>query len=232
MKLNINKKNYTTSINGLNKFISIYIYTNRKKIFQIFKNHIKFTSNTSILDVGTTESEDAHENYILKHYKYPSQITAFSNQDCSKLVKKFQINEYIKGDARKMNIKDFSYDIVHSTATLEHVGSFQNQVKFLSELCRVSKKYVFITTPNRFFPIEFHTRLPFLHFLPKKLFRKILKKINLSFFSYERNLNLLDTSDLINLCKKAKIKNFEIHYNKIFFLKANIILIVKKTSLQ
>jgi hypothetical protein len=33
------------------------------------------------------------------------------------------------------------------------------------ELCRVAAR-VFVTTPNRFFPLEVHTLLPFAHWLP------------------------------------------------------------------
>ena len=34
----------------------------------------------------------------------------------------------------------------------------------------LSKDYVVISTPNRFYPIEFHTKLPLLHWLPKTFF--------------------------------------------------------------
>jgi hypothetical protein len=34
------------------------------------------------------------------------------------------------------------------------------------ELCRVARR-VFVTTPNRHFPLEVHTLLPFVHWLPK-----------------------------------------------------------------
>jgi hypothetical protein len=82
-----------------------------------------------------------------------------------------------KGDGRNTNLPDNFYEIVHSNATIEHVGSFDNQIKFVRELYRISKKIIFIQTPNRYFPIDFHTLLPFLHWLPKKMHRKILEKI-------------------------------------------------------
>jgi hypothetical protein len=36
------------------------------------------------------------------------------------------------------------------------------------ELCRVSQR-VFVTTPNRWFPLEVHTLLPVVHWLPRRL---------------------------------------------------------------
>ena len=48
---------------------------------------------------------------------------------------------------------------------LEHVGSFEKQVLFVGELCRVARR-VFITVPNKFFPVEHHTALPLAHYQP------------------------------------------------------------------
>ena len=72
---------------------------------------------------------------------------------------------------------------MHSNATIEHVGSYQNQISLIKETFRVSKKYVFIQTPNRYYPIDFHTTLPFIHWLPKDIHRKILKFLGLNFYA-------------------------------------------------
>ena len=128
----------------------------------------------------------------------------------------------------KNNLSSNSFDIVHSNATIEHVGSYKNQLSFVKECVRISKKYVFIQTPNRFFPIDFHTFLPFIHWLPKSIHRKILKGVGLSFYSYEKNLNLLSKKDLINFCKNLDLKNFEIINYKLFLMTSNLILIIKK----
>jgi hypothetical protein len=115
-----------------------------------------------------------------------------------------------------------------SNATIEHVGNDNNQIKFIKESIRLSKKLVFISTPNRYFPIDFHTLLPFIHWLPKKIHRLILKKINLDFFSKEGNLNLLSIKNLREICSILKIKNYKITRVRLFFLTTNIILIIKK----
>jgi 2-polyprenyl-3-methyl-5-hydroxy-6-metoxy-1,4-benzoquinol methylase len=58
---------------------------------------------------------------------------------------------------------DNTFDIATSNAVLEHVGSLENQSFFVYELCRVARR-VFISVPNRFFPIEHHTALPIAHY--------------------------------------------------------------------
>ena len=129
-----------------------------------------------------------------------------------------------------MHFKKNKFDIVFSSATVEHVGSFKNQIKFVSECFRVCKYTTFITTPNRNYPIDFHTRLPIIHLLPKKIHRNILKFFGEKFLSKERNLNLLTENDLINICKSNKINNFKIVKIKLFFLVSNLVLIIRKNS--
>ena len=83
-------------------------------------------------------------------------------------------------------------------------------------------KKVFISTPNRNYPFDFHTKLPLIHLLPKNIHRKILK-IGLSFFSKEENLNLMAEKDLINICTKLKLKiTILLNINFVFYIKLDI----------
>ena len=54
-----------------------------------------------------------------------------------------------------------------SNAVVEHVGDRERQSRFVSEALRVGRS-VFLTTPNRWFPVEVHTRLPLVHWLPER----------------------------------------------------------------
>ena len=47
----------------------------------------------------------------------------------------------------------------------------------VKNIINLTKKIFFITTPNRFYPIEFHTKLPLIHWLPKRIHRFILSKL-------------------------------------------------------
>src|SRR5205823_3519059 len=96
----------------------------------------------------------------------------------------------------KLPFRDRSFDIVHSSAVLEHVGAIANQAAYVRECMRVARRAVFLTTPNRWFPVEFHTLVPFIHWLPRRYFRALLRRIGLSFFAEEANLNLMTRRDL------------------------------------
>jgi predicted SAM-dependent methyltransferase len=219
------KKTYWKKILFLNFFLLKILKYNRLKIQKIFEKNIKFKN---LLDVGTTPVFDEYNNILLNSYKNRNNITSLSNLDCSQLKKKFKKVKFIKGDGRKMKFKENSFDTVYSSATIEHVGSRSNQLKFVKECYRVSRKNVFITTPNKFYPIDFHTKLPFIHYLPNKIYRKILIFLGFSFFSKEKNLNLLSTNDLKKICCKLNIKNYKILRHNFLYFTSNLILHIKK----
>ena len=104
------------------------------------------------------------------------------------------------------------------------------KLNLLKNYIEFQKKNIFIQTPNRYFPIDFHTLLPFLHWLPKKMHRKILDIIGLKFLSKESNLNLLSIKELEEICKILKINSYSIKKIKIFGLVSNLILIIRKPN--
>ena len=224
----INKKNYWVQLRYLDKILKKILLHSRINIFKIFVENVRFNKSSKILDVGTTPILEPHENMIFYQYRWKNNITGFSNQNCNILKKKFKSNKFIKGDAKNIKLKKNTFDISFCSATIEHVGSYANQKKLVSELFRVSKNYVFLTTPNRSYPIDFHTKLPLIHLLPKYMHRKILKVIGLNYFASEKNLNLLFSKAIIRICRELKITDNIIIYNKFIFLKSNIILIIKK----
>lgn len=201
----------------------------RNKFFEYFKNSTEYNHDKSILDIGTTPSLDEEQNVILTKTINNKNIICISNQDCKILSQKYpHIKEFVIGNAIKMNFQNDTFDIVHTNATIEHVGSYQNQISLIRETLRVSKKHVFIQTPNRFYPVDFHTTLPLIHWLPKNIHRKILKILGLNFYASEENLNLLSEKNLKNMCKELNLKKFKIIRHKLFFLTSNLILVIEK----
>lgn len=201
----------------------------RNKFFDIFINNTNYSNHKTVIDVGTTPSIEKEQNIFLDKTRENLNITCLSNQDCNVLKAKFKnIRNIIIADGKCTGFKDNAFDIVHSNATIEHVGSFENQIAFVKEMLRIAKESIFIQTPNRFYPLDFHTILPFIHWLPKNIHRKILKHLRLKFYSEEKNLNLLSSKDLKNICRVLNIKKYKILKHKLFFLTSNLILIIKK----
>ena len=57
---------------------------------------------------------------------------------------------------------------------IEHVGTWDNQLRFAAETRRVGKR-LWIQTPAREFFIEPHYIAPFVHWLPKSIRRHMLR---------------------------------------------------------
>ena len=172
----------------------------RRKMFNLFMAHFQPSRKTRILDVGvTSDSTFAESNYFERFYPYPDNITCVGTEDGSHLMQEYPGLQYHRvkpGDPLPFSAGDF--DIVFSNAVIEHTGSRIAQAAFVRELCRVGNAF-FITTPNRWFPVEHHTGLPLIHFLPASLFRRCLRNTRYHFWADEQHLNILTTRELAAL---------------------------------
>ena len=97
----------------------------------------------------------------------------------------------------------------------------------ISNIIALTKKNFILITPNRFHFIDFHTQIPFIHWLPKKIHRKILSLIGLKFYSKEENLNLLSTNDLVNFLNNFDNIEYKIQYINFLGFKSNCIIFGK-----
>ena len=88
----------------------------------------------------------------------------------------------VAGDARALQMGDLSFDVVFSNSVIEHVGTFQDQLRMAQEVRRVGKRY-FVQTPNKYFPIEPHFHFPFYQFLPISVRVLLLRNFNLGWIS-------------------------------------------------
>lgn len=169
----------------------------RRRMFDIFLRETGIRPDETLLDVGvTSERTYVSSNYIEAWYPHKNKITAVGIDDASFLEELYPGVKFINADGRDMPFEDGSFDVVHSSAVLEHVGSEEQQIRFIRELFRVARRAVFFTTPDRAFPIEIHSILPFVHWLPKPMFRGLLNATGYRYFAKEENLNLVWGSEV------------------------------------
>jgi SAM-dependent methyltransferase len=132
----------------------------------------------AILDVGVSPLVDLPgENHFLAMYPFPSQVTAISNDRNLEPVRgAFPAVRVLTADALALPFGDDTFDVVHSNAVIEHVGAAAAQARFLAELVRVGRSG-FVSTPCRWFPVDSHTNLPVLHWLPRPAFLAALRRL-------------------------------------------------------
>lgn len=131
----------------------------------LFEELFRPTAATTILDVGGGEY---NWTLISTQPKVTLINTYYGRRSISDPFCK------ILGDGRMLPFGDKTFDIVYSNSVIEHVGSFDDQTAFAREVRRVGKAY-FVQTPDRFFPIEPHFVAPFIHHLPVKLQKKLIR---------------------------------------------------------
>lgn len=163
----------------------------------------------TVLDVGVNTTEHSPvDNFLEKNYPYLDNITALSVTPVEDFSSNYPAVRFVQYDGGIFPFADKEFDFIHSNAVIEHVGDFEHQKLFLNELIRVSNKGVFFTTPNKYFPVEMHTNVLFLHYLPKNWFDRILHNLNKSWASGDY-MNLLSENNLEEIYKEIEISKNE-----------------------
>jgi hypothetical protein len=103
---------------------------------------------------------------------------------------------------------DQSIDIVFSNAVIEHVTS-DMQREMANEIMRVGRSW-FITTPNFWYPIELHNKLPFIHFLPTQARLFVQRKLRT--WPESEPLTLLSARKLATLFPSSQIRKMRVSF--------------------
>ena len=178
--------------------LSIRVATRmRARMFAAFMAEFTPGETNTILDVGvTSDTSYSSSNYLEALYPHKHRITAAGIDDARFLETLYPGMRFVHANALDLPFPDGGFDFVHSSAVLEHVGAFENQARVVAECLRVARTGVCLTTPNRWFPIEVHTQVPLIHWLPKPWCRAIFRKTGYAFFAEEANLNLMTETEL------------------------------------
>jgi hypothetical protein len=188
-------------LRGLASRVALHV---RRGIYARFVALAGTTPGQRVLDLGVTP--DTHlpdSNFLEQWYPHRTNITMASTEDCTGLEAVFPGTAFVPiMPDQPLPFPNAHFDVGFSSAVLEHVGGGTQQCFFVQELLRTCRR-VFLTTPDRAFPIEVHTFLPLLHWLPKSRHRQVLRHLGLSFWAVEANLNLLTRRELAGLVTEA-----------------------------
>lgn len=172
----------------------------RERKLELFFELTGIKPGANILDIGATAANVySFENMLERMYADRYRITTLSLDDAAPIKAAYPGVECVQGDGCRMPFKDGAFDTVFSNAVIEHVGPEAVQRTFIHEIVRVGRTG-FVTTPNYWFPIEQHTTMPFVQFLPWSLRAPAIRMVsNERRVEYMRHVHLLSSRRFLKL---------------------------------
>lgn len=146
----------------------VMAYFRRKRLAELLRIYPDI-QNYSVLDVGGRpfiwELLKTYFDVAPKHLvilNTPSEVLLPESEDYTIKI----------ADGRCLPYEDGSFDLVFSNSVIEHVGDTEEMMQFSRECERVGES-IYIQTPNRWFPVDAHLGVAFIHWLPRSLYKKL-----------------------------------------------------------
>jgi hypothetical protein len=170
----------------------------RRHRFERFMAEMRPTEQDTVLDVGVTDTRWRTGNFFEAWYPWPARITAVGVGSMPAFEQAFPSVAFVIADGRGLPFADGAFDIGFSNAVVEHVGSRDDQRRFVGELVRTCRQ-VYVATPNAGFPLDPHTLLPFIHWLPRQRRDAVLRRLGQRRWASEEALNPLGAREFLEL---------------------------------
>jgi SAM-dependent methyltransferase len=169
----------------------------QQRIYDRFARHFPPTPALRVVDIGVNGAHQRRELHLLEsRWPYPASIVACGLEPPDNFTRCVPEARYVQAArGAPLPFADREFDVAFCSAVIEHVGDRAAQRRFLADVLRVARG-AFVTTPNRWYPVELHTLVPVVHYLPAPVYRRVYRALGFDFFAREENLNLLDRAAL------------------------------------
>jgi ubiquinone/menaquinone biosynthesis C-methylase UbiE len=175
----------------------------RGQKLDLFIQFIGGSPTAALLDVGGGTGIDAE---FVPLYRTFENVTVVNLMPAASDLCSLPNVTFAVADGCRLPYESKSFDWVFSNAVLEHVGSAERQRQFADEIRRVAKYGYFVTTPNKRFPIEPHSLLPFYQFLPETWQRRVVR-FSPYYLEHYEEIRLLYADQLRQLFPEAQIRS-------------------------
>ena len=175
----------------------------RDRIYADFLRLAQPQPSDTILDAGISDVIGGAANLVERLYPLPGQITAVGLGEAGDFMAAFPQVAYRRVEPHQpLPFAAAQFDVACSNAVIEHLGSEAHQRAFVADIARVAKR-VFLTVPNRFFPIEHHTALPLAGWTGRS-FALACAATGKTEWAQEENLILMSMRRLAALCPPGR----------------------------
>lgn len=205
---------------------------------RMFQRWLRWTgggsvTGQSLLDVGATPDRERQDSNCMIPWFHQAglRVSLYSPEDISGLPAAFPFASVLpsRGFGAPIPAQAQQYDWASASAVLEHVGGREAQVQFIRDCARVARG-LFLTTPSRWHWLEFHTKLPLLHWLPRRAHRACLRALGHASWAQESFLRLVGRRELHELAAAALGDAFDFEVQSIWTLgmPSNLLLLARR----
>lgn len=224
---------------SINNLVQSYSLRCREARAEHFRKSFKIDPSTVILDLGSENG--AHIHGVLGAADYKPSNVYIADIDARALERgerTYGFSPVLIHESKPLPFPDHFFDIVFCSSVIEHVTlpkdviwsntdgqdfrrrSIERQMLFAGEIRRLGRQY-YVQTPHRMFPVESHSWLPGLGYLPRRVQVPLLKFTNRFWIKQTSpDWNLLNTHEMSSLFPDARIA-----FEKSLGLKKSIIAI-------
>lgn len=173
----------------------------RAKRAELFRRYLRPSPHDRILDLG-----GGYGDYIATIVPFRANVwVADINEGALQRAAQHGFQTVQIPTNGELPFPDRYFDVVHCNSVIEHVLIPEDRVRLASELQRIAKNW-FVQTPNRYFWLEPHSRVPFGQFLPRALLRPCLPYLGRIWGHRDRlQWRLLDARELRTLFPHGRL---------------------------
>lgn len=208
----------------ISKIASKFSVNARQKRAELFRSFFEIGPETKILDLGSENGSNIF-NVLAGTDAQPENVF-IADIDSTAIDYGRRSHGFSPVLVREGHPLEFTvgfFDIVYCSSVIEHTTvaksemwkirgqrefetiSWEKQTEFAKEIVRLGKQF-FVQTPCRSFPIESHTWLPLMGYLPRPVFLPVLSITNRIWVKgAEPDFNLLDSEQMKALFPSARI---------------------------
>lgn len=190
----------------------------RRKRAKLFRELFEIGPLTKILDLGSEDGSNIASVLNGAHYEPENIYIADIRNDLLEIGRsRFGYQTVLIDENKPLPFPDRFFDIVYCSSVIEHAtvpkkdvwlyvngplfktDSWIGQQRLAAEVARLGKQW-WVQTPASSFPIESHTWLPFVGYLPRSLLVRTMKLTNKYWIkAAEPDFSLLTPSEMKKL---------------------------------